>query len=134
MVINHTNVSHDKGRIKHSLPRKKKWCDSCKSATHDTKTVQKDTAKLAAEFISHESTSPDTYAFKVSECQSICQDSLLVDCGAMAHIITENAKFTHSDGRRRSRASPVLTDIGLAYGKPVYLLSLIHISEPTRPY
>ena len=84
--------------MKHSCHKKRKWCDIYKSTTHDTKQCRKkDTAKLAAESISHESTSPDAYAFKVSECQSIRQDSLLVDCGATAHIITEKAKFTHFD-------------------------------------
>jgi len=80
------------------VSRKKKWCDTCKSTTHDTKQCRKkDTAKLAAESTLHESTSSDAYAFKVSECQSIRQDSLLVDCGATAHIITEKARFSYFD-------------------------------------
>ena len=36
----------------------------------------------------------DSFTFRASECRSVCQGSLLVDCGATAHIITDKSKFT----------------------------------------
>jgi len=71
--------------------KKTRWCEVCKSSTHDTKQCRKkkDTAKSVMA-----DPSTDSFAFKVSECQSVCQDSLLVDCGATAHILTEKSKFT----------------------------------------
>jgi len=36
----------------------------------------------------------DSFVFRISECQSIFQDSLLVDCGATAHILNKKSKFT----------------------------------------
>ena len=71
---------------------KKKWCNTCKSATHDTRQCRKkDTVKTVTE-----TPPPDTqsYAFRVSENQSMREDSLLVDCGATTHIITQRSKFT----------------------------------------
>ena len=71
--------------------KKTRWCEMCKPSTHDKKQCRKkrDTVKTVMD-----DQSPDSFAFKVFECQSICQDSLLVDCGATAHILTEKSKFT----------------------------------------
>jgi len=78
------------GKSQAQAARKTRWCDTCKSTTHDTKQCRKkDTVKSVIEALP-----PDSYAFQVSECQSICQDSLLVDCGTTVHIITQRSKFT----------------------------------------
>lgn len=103
------------GRIGHKSPecrskekkfRKKRWCENCTSQTHDTKYCRrKDSAKVA------NSTGPtakdnesDYFAFKVntngSESKNYVQnDCILVDCGATAHIITDESKFISFDER-----------------------------------
>jgi len=71
---------------------KKRWCCLCKSTTHDTKQCRK--KKDAVKSLTEESPQSDSFAFRASECRSVCQGSLLVDCGATAHIITDKSKFT----------------------------------------
>src|SRR6218665_4148024 len=45
---------------------------------------------------------PNSFAFKVSECQSVRQDSLLVDCGAIVHIVTDKSKFVRFEKNFKS--------------------------------
>jgi len=78
------------GHKSYECKKKKRWCETCKSSTHDTKQCRKknDTVKSVRDDLSS-----DSFAFRVSECQSICHDSLLVDCGDTAHILTEKSKI-----------------------------------------
>src|SRR6218665_1549527 len=45
---------------------------------------------------------PNSFAFKVSECQSVRQDSLLVDCGAIVHIVTDKSTFVRFEKNFKS--------------------------------
>ena len=96
---------------------RKRWCVNCKSQTHDTKYCRKadkkdskkdnskdfkkkDSAKLMSEENFDEQ---HEFAFKVScnkldVCNNVVNaDTLLVDCGATAHIITDRSKFVKFD-------------------------------------
>src|SRR6218665_2985247 len=55
---------------------------------------------------------PNSFAFKVSECQSVGQASLLVDCGATTHIVTDKSKFVRFEQNFKSSGHC----IELAYG------------------
>src|SRR6218665_1629819 len=59
---------------------RKKWCEVCKCTSYSTQQCRKnkDSAKSVTDNQSAES-QPNSFAFKVSECQSVGQDSLLVD-------------------------------------------------------
>ena len=67
----------------------KKWCGICKCTSHNTQQCRKNknSAKSVTE---NEMVEAQINSFhKVSECQSVGQDSLLVDCGATTHILTD---------------------------------------------
>ena len=78
----------------------KRWCESCKSRTHDTKYCRNNSAKSMR---NHGNSDEHSYAFKtvcenVNYCDNIkLSDSLLVDSGATAHIICNRDNFIEFD-------------------------------------
>ena len=66
----------------------------CKSTSHNTQQCRKkkDNAKSVIQSQETEEQS-DSFVFKVSECQSVGRNSLLVDCGGTTHIVTDSSKF-----------------------------------------
>ena len=75
-----------------------RWCRFCKTKTHDTNYCRK---KSSAKSINDncDGNKEDSFIFKVSldASDSSCTDSLLVDCGATAHIINDSSKFSNFD-------------------------------------
>ena len=83
-----------------------KWCSHCKTKTHFTKFCRKlkHSAKSAMDDHNNSSdtSSSHTFAFKVNVNMSSSKDvvfanSLLVDCGATAHMINDKSKFIEFD-------------------------------------
>ena len=87
--------------------KRKRWCDNCKSHTHDTKYCRKgDSTKFVNNdggSEKHGENQLHSYAFKASVDGDVCKlsgdnsYSLLVDCGATSHIITDKSRFVEFD-------------------------------------
>ena len=84
--------------------KQRRWCDNCKSKTHDTKFCRKkaDTAKIVnekkADISETDSEDKVNFYFKVgldpnTETVELENINLLVDCGATTHIINDESKF-----------------------------------------
>ena len=81
---------------------KGRWCHKCKSNSHDTKFCRKNISAKSMKHSSRvESPPPDnSYLFKVGVANDVPLDAcnkLLVDCGATAHIITDQSKFINCE-------------------------------------
>ena len=80
-------------------PKKTRWCDNCRSSTHDTTYCRrKDNARTCSNdnVVENE----HSFAFKVGidVCNNVVRKhSLLVDCGATTHIISDQSKFVNFD-------------------------------------
>ena len=97
------------GHIARFCDRKKLWCSFCRTDTHtDAACRNKNIVKKdKVQFANIQSEEPKlseletSFAFSVkhscSEVKITPQTSLLVDCGATAHIITDKSKFTRFD-------------------------------------
>ena len=71
----------------------KRWCEVCKSSTHDTKFCR----KLKHNANKAKETEDDvTYAFNVRDGQPT-DGNLLVDCGATTHIVYDKSRFVNFD-------------------------------------
>ena len=84
--------------------RKGKWCENCKTHTHDIRSCRKkDFAKTVnATDVTKEQS--HAFAFKVnmidsakSVMQNMDTQNILVDCGATAHIINDKSKVVSFD-------------------------------------
>ena len=77
-----------------------RWCHNCKSRTHDTKFCRKwngNSSKSLSE-VNDTDGQDQTFAFAVrNEERNKSANSLLVDCGAMVHIINDEDKFIRFD-------------------------------------
>jgi len=106
---NHGNIVCYKckqiGHIARFCDKKKLWCSFCHSDTHTDSTcrskskvnkAQKDRVQLANATEEHSS-----FVFKLTNSYSDVPDSrprsMLVDCGATAHIITDESRFISFD-------------------------------------
>lgn len=78
-----------------------RWCDNCKTSTHDTRECRRN--RNSAKSITN---SDDRHAFAfqicvnedLSNCNTVSEyNSLLVDCGATAHMINDRSKFIEFD-------------------------------------
>ena len=84
-----------------AVKTKSKWCDICKTKSHYTRACRKkgkhDHTKTLRD--NDDNSSDHTFVFKVSKQSDICDptDSLLVDTGATAHIVTNKSKFVSFD-------------------------------------
>ena len=77
---------------------KSRWCGVCKNSTHDTKYCRKkDFVKTLTNFDNEQQEQSSDYAFKASDIKVNRPNSLLVDCGATAHIINDKSKFLNFD-------------------------------------
>ena len=77
---------------------KSRWCGVCKNSTHDTKYCRKkDFLKTLTNFDNEQQEQSSDYAFKASDIKVNTPNSLLVDCGATAHIINDKSKFLNFD-------------------------------------
>lgn len=76
---------------------KSRWCENCRSHTHDTKFCRKkDAAKSVNECT--DASKSHCFAFKVNvNPKRGNSDGLLVDCGATAHIVTNKSNFIDFD-------------------------------------
>ena len=79
--------------------KRRRWCDNCKSPTHDTKYCRK-LKKSSVKSVS--ATEGHSFAFKVTVKPEDCEfvhglNSLLVDTGATTHIVNDKSKFTSFD-------------------------------------
>jgi hypothetical protein len=80
--------------------KKKRWCEHCKSSTHDTYYCRRKSRgkKVGATAKSVIDQSGSSVVFKLSvdqrDSMGDCVNSLLVDTGATTHIVTDRAKFT----------------------------------------
>ena len=81
-----------------------KWCHICKSKTHFTKDCRKrNYAKVANAEVSRNCTNDDSHSFAMginvgNDIRSDeCFNTLLVDCGATAHIVCDKNKFIRFD-------------------------------------
>ena len=82
---------------------KGRWCENCRSRTHDTSYCRKkNTAKVVSDKTEKVS---NHFAFQLSNNEIENDDSaykLLVDCGATCHIITDKNKFVNVDKNFKS--------------------------------
>ncbi|KAK3892692.1 hypothetical protein Pcinc_003484 [Petrolisthes cinctipes] len=76
-----------------------RWCDYCKSNTHDTdfcknKNAVKSVNKVEKDFHEHDDDAHN-FVFKTNEqsFDPIKGKTILVDCGATTHIVTDKSKF-----------------------------------------
>ena len=86
---------------------RRRWCDYCKSSTHDTtycrKKPKEHSAKAVMDKDKDREQGEHSIAFKVTVNQEGCDPeidslkSLLVDTGATTHIITEKSRFCSFD-------------------------------------
>ena len=82
----------------------KLWCSFCRKTSHTDSTCRNrsKTNKVGKDKVHVVSTTEEhQFAFKVDiesrDVSSIRPDSLLVDCGATAHIVTDKSRFTSFD-------------------------------------
>ena len=84
--------------------KQRRWCDSCKLKTHDTKFCRKkdDTAKIVterkADISETDSEDKVNFYFRVeldpnTETVELENVNLLVDCGPTTHIVNDASKF-----------------------------------------
>jgi len=87
---------------------RERWCEHCKTRTHDTNYCRKKTtAKSANDDCDKGQSHSFAFCCKSDFCENdsvdhvnLCDgDNLLVDCGATAHIITDKSKFVEFDAR-----------------------------------
>ena len=98
-------ICYNCGIAGHKAPQcKKKWCNNCKSSTHNTKSCRKktnrgDQAHKTKDFSTNNDNDHHTsYAFKLSDKPTLntsTHDKFLVDCGATAHIVTNEENFIY---------------------------------------
>ena len=105
----------DQCRIKKNKSgfKNKRWCDHCKSHTHDTsfcRHIKKNAVKSVSETNSEQTDDNDhSFAMKVGTISnSVNQypfehNNLLVDSGSSTHIVTEKSKFTKFDAKFQKR-------------------------------
>ena len=84
-----------------------RWCENCKSPTHDTKwcrSRKKHAVKLASESNEKDDSDDHSFAMKVGLVQGVQKgfqssenNSILVDSGSSTHIITDKSKFIKFD-------------------------------------
>ena len=81
----------------------RRWCDHCRSSTHDTSYCRgrrdmKDSAKAVGDSHEYGDGGGHSFAFKVDHVQGTRPGkSLLVDCGATTHIMNDPSKFITFD-------------------------------------
>ena len=132
--------SQEKGEGKKNM-KTKRWCDNCKSNTHDTKYCRK---KSSVKVVSNNDTCDDgsnnnennnevmshNFAFKASCSKpAYVNNNLLVDCGATADIITDKSKFKIFDANFEHNSHSIeLADgsrtTGIVVGKGVASVNL----------
>ncbi len=83
--------------------KKKLFCEYCKRSGHNDNACRKKkkaSANDSSKGVSQGETESHSFAFMVNEesmCKVKCENSLLVDCGATSHIITDRSKFIEFD-------------------------------------
>lgn len=88
-------------RKKDKTSKVNRWCDYCKSNTHDTdfcrnKYAVKSVNKVEKDFHEHDDENDShSFVFKANEesLDAIKRNTLMVDCGATTHIITDKSKL-----------------------------------------
>ena len=117
---------NNKVEEKETYRRPNRWCENCNSRTHDTNYCRKKNYVKVVTVSDREETdevsavnsySAHSFAFKVNASNTnrlshISSDSLLVDCGATTHIVTNKSKFVKFD----ENFEPVSHTIELADG------------------
>ena len=93
------------GKVGHKAAdcrKKKRWCQNCKSNTHDTNYCRRNTASTTTAKSAKETDSGYSFMLNANvypthnDFQHVCS-SLLVDCGATAHIVNDESMFTKFD-------------------------------------
>ena len=91
-------TGHKKNQCKESIVEKvkpKRWCTNCKMNNHDTKYCRKVNNMKTTSV--NECDYSESFAFKSAITENSAfkcsADSLLVDCGATAHIVNDKSKF-----------------------------------------
>ena len=82
----------------------RKWCGTCKSNTHRDKACRKQSNKNSSETVSHVNdqvhNSEHSFVFTMNQDGDNSKgtvNSLLVDCGATSHIISDDSNFINFD-------------------------------------
>ena len=79
------------------------WCSFCKTSTHTDKACRRKSKGSSVKHINTECDNDDSdlqsFAFKVNASGDVKSqvNSLLVDCGATTHVVTNGSKFTYFD-------------------------------------
>jgi hypothetical protein len=83
--------------------RKDRWCINCKSNNHDTSFCRK---KDSTKSVQSNESDDHSFTFKIKvDNVNLCElsggnpESLLVDCGATAHIVHDKSKFEKFDDK-----------------------------------
>ena len=97
---NHSDKTYNKSGYKRN-----RWCDHCKSSTHDTNycRFRKSAVKSVSEMNENDDNESHSFVMEVRTVPSAIvqcpfgSDTLLVDSGSSTHIITDKSKFTIFD-------------------------------------
>lgn len=83
-----------------SQTKAKRWCQTCQSSTHnDSSCRKKKNPKDQVKQMVDSTDDEHSFAFRASDRSASAsrEGSLLVDCGATAHIVTDESKFVNFD-------------------------------------
>ena len=84
-----------------SKAKSKLWCSFCKTSTHTDKACRRKPKESTMKHMNSEGDNSDShsFAFKVDAFNDEMSEvnSLLVDCGATTHVVTDASKFAYFD-------------------------------------
>jgi len=86
-----------------SKAKNKLWCNFCKTSTHSDKACRRKPKETTVKHISCDGDNTESHSFTFkfdADCENgeLSQvNSLLVDCGATTHVVTDPSKFVRFD-------------------------------------
>ena len=86
-------------------PNHRKWCGTCKSGSHDSRECRRNKKEAVKTLVHTSDTDDEDHSFQFhvgfdlndSDHDPDSVKSLLVDCGATTHVITDKTKFVEFD-------------------------------------
>ena len=85
-------------------PKEKKWCNYCRSPTHNDNVCRKQQQLHSSKMVNSETANENehTYVFKINDNNALYltsedTDKFLVDCGATTHIVNKDTNFVETD-------------------------------------
>ena len=83
--------------------KNKLWCSGCNMSTHTDRTCRRKQKNSAVKHMTTDDDVPDSHSYNFKICTSAYEkplmNSLMVDCGATTHVVTDASKFTSFDDK-----------------------------------